>query len=163
MECPVCYDSEARCQFVCGHSFCYQCVKTWYQKGSSTCPMCRGGMCFRGVTCAKKAWDNDKREKILEDVIEELFEDMEDYDDYEYGVDMLEIMYDRYNTILDTFPCIYDESLEFILRNPWICIDDVKDEVFHEVPTYMRYLMVPKTAYGVKRTLGPVDFRKYTT
>lgn len=155
MECPVCYDCEAQCDFVCGHSFCYQCVKTWYQKGTSTCPMCRRGMCFRGVIDAKKVWNREKRERLLEDVVEELFLDMEDYDDYEYGVDMLEIMYDRFNTIIETFPYIDEDTFWFILQNPWITIDEQKVYGFHEVPTYMRYLMVSKTAYGVKRTLGP--------
>ena len=151
MECPVCYECEARCEFVCGHSFCYQCVKSWYQKGSSTCPMCRSSMCFRGVVGAKRAWDLEKRESLLEAVVEELFNDIEDYGDYEYGVDVLEIIYDRFNSITDTFPYIDEETLDFVLRNPWINIQEKRVLEYHDIPTYMKYLMVSKTAYGVKR------------
>ena len=150
MECSVCYECEARCEFVCGHSFCYQCVKNWYQKGTPTCPMCRNGMCFRGITKIKKIWDDEKREKILEGIIEELLGHIEDYEEYEYGVDMLEIMYDRYNLMMENFPEINDESFEFILNNTWIGLNNFQEKIYYEVPTFMRYLMIPKTSYGVK-------------
>jgi hypothetical protein len=55
MECPVCYESEARCRFTCGHGFCEGCTKSWYMKGKSSCPMCRASMCFKGITKLKKA------------------------------------------------------------------------------------------------------------
>ena len=150
MECPVCYDCEARCVFVCGHSFCYQCVKKWYQKGTSTCPMCRNSMCFRGITDVKKVWEQEKREKILEDVIEELLYDIDEYEEHEYGVCIMNIIYTKYNNLINAFPYIDDKTLDFIIRNPWIEVDKIKKCVFYEVPTYMRYLMVPKTSYGVK-------------
>ena len=113
--------------------------------------MCRSSMCFRGVVGAKRAWDLEKRESLLEAVVEELFNDIEDYGDYEYGVDVLEIIYDRFNSITDTFPYIDEETLDFVLRNPWINIQEKRVLEYHDIPTYMKYLMVSKTAYGVKR------------
>ena len=151
MECTICYESAARCEFVCGHSFCYQCVKTWYQKGSQTCPMCRGGMCFRGVLDAKREWDCEKREVVLAGVVEDILGDIEDYEDYEYGVDMLGLVYDRYNKVIEEFPGIDGDTLDMVLRVPWIDLDGPKVRTYHDVPTYLRYLMVSRTSYGVKR------------
>lgn len=147
MTCTICYENDARCEFVCGHSFCYHCVKTWYQKGSQTCPMCRGRMCFKGVLEAKKAWDCEKREKVLEEVVEELFEELEEH---EYGVYILEFVHERYNTLLRDYPWIDNESLRFVLQSPWIQLVTQVDRVYDEFPTYTRYLMVPKTSYGVR-------------
>jgi hypothetical protein len=152
MECSVCYEGlNNPCEFVCGHSFCYQCVKTWYQKGSQTCPMCRTTMCFRGVSGLKREWEREKREGILESVVENLLGDMEGGDDYEYGMDMLALVYDRYNKMVDEYPWIDVETLEYVLLTPWIDIDGPRIREYHDVPTYMRYLMVSKTSWGVKR------------
>ena len=148
MECPVCYESRSECKFVCGHSFCYQCVKTWYQKGSQTCPMCRTTMCFKGVRCAKREWEREKREGILASVLEELLDDPEDF---EYGVDIMGFMYERYNTLMENYPGIDGDTLDYVLRNPWVDIEVDRVLEYHEVPTYMRYLMVSKTSWGVKR------------
>ena len=153
MECTICYESDARCEFVCGHSFSYQCVKTWYQKGSHTCPMCRGDMCFRGVTHAKKVWDCEKREQVLEEVIEELFGEMDEADDYEYYVEMMSVVYERFNKVLEEFPAIDSEMLDFVLRVPWIDLNVSIERGFYEFPTYTRYIMVSKTAYGVHRKI----------
>ena len=147
MECPVCFERDAVCQFTCSHSFCYACVKTWYQKGSSTCPMCRTNMCFAGVRHAKREWDLERREKILESVVDEILNDPEDL---VYGVDMLEFMYDRFNAVIRYYPSIDDWTLDYILRHPWIYVDVERVRIFHEVPTYMEYIMISKTSYGVK-------------
>ena len=148
MECPVCYECSSECTFVCGHSFCYQCVKTWYQKGSQTCPMCRTTMCFRGGRCAKKEWDQEKREGILAAVVEELLHDPEDF---EYGVDIVGFIHERYNTLMENYPGIDGDTLDYVLRNPWVDIEMERVMMFHEIPTYMKYLMVPKTSYGVQQ------------
>ena len=148
MECPVCYErSQSPCRFVCGHSFCYQCVKTWYQKGSSTCPMCRGDMCFRGLREVKRGWDDERREGVLEEFVEYVMEDMEEC---EYMVDVLEYVYERYNTLVRMYPGIDHEILWYVLRSPYFRLDVRRVWVEDEFPTYMRYLMVPKTAYGVR-------------
>lgn len=155
MECPVCYECEARCTFVCGHSFCYRCVKTWYQKGSATCPMCRNAMCFRGVVEAKRSWEREKKDAVLAEVLEELMEDIEEEGDFEYAVDMLGIVHERYNKIMEDYPDTDDETLSYILRAPWVNIVD-PECIWppQDVPTHERNLMVSKTAYGFKRPLG---------
>ena len=49
-ECPVCYINTPDFQINCGHSFCYHCIKQWYQESETqTCPMCREYMEFREV------------------------------------------------------------------------------------------------------------------
>ena len=49
-ECPVCYIRASNFQINCGHSFCYQCIKHWYQESETqTCPLCREYMEFREV------------------------------------------------------------------------------------------------------------------
>lgn len=151
MECPVCYDCEARCEFVCGHSFCYQCVKTWYQKGSPTCPMCRSSMCFKGILEVKKVWNRERREKVLENAVNEILDDPEDF---EYGVDMMGFLHERFNTLVEAYPDIDDETLDYVLRTPWLEIVIDKFMIYYDIPTYMMYLMVSKTSYGVKGALG---------
>lgn len=153
MECTICYERDARCDFVCGHSFCYQCVKTWYQKGTHTCPMCRRSMCFRGVMRAKKVWDRENREHVLAEVIEELLFEIDEAEYHEYGVDMIGDVYDRFNKVLEEFPTIDNELLDVILRMPWIDFNIKNEHGFYEFPTYTRYLMVPKTSYGVHRKI----------
>jgi hypothetical protein len=110
-------------------------------------------MCFRGVTRAKKIWDSEKREQILGEVIEELFGDMDEEEDYEYCVDMMCVVYERFNKVLEEFPTIDNNLLDFILRVPWIDLNVRVEHGFYEFPTYTRYLMVPKTAYGVHRKI----------
>lgn len=141
----MCYDGfTTPCEFLCGHSFCYQCVKTWYQKGTSTCPMCRGGMCFRGMRGVKQEWEDEMREGVLHDFIDFLIEDL---GNSEYGMDVLSFVYERYNTLLKICPEIDEGTLAYILRAPYFTIK--LKRMGWEVPTYMRYLMVPKTAWGV--------------
>ena len=147
MECKICYECLPECRLTCGHSFCYQCVKTWYQKGSHTCPMCRGGMCFRGFVDMRRAWDMERREGILEEFVTFLMDDM---GGSEYLLDVLEFVHERFNTLMRVYPGIDDELLEFIIRAPYFRLDVRRIAAFDEFPTYMRYLMVPKTANGVR-------------
>jgi hypothetical protein len=104
-------------------------------------------MCFAGVRHAKREWDLERREKILESVVDEILNDPEDL---VYGVDMLEFMYDRFNAVIRYYPSIDDWTLDYILRHPWIYVDVERVRIFHEVPTYMEYIMISKTSYGVK-------------
>ena len=102
-------------------------------------------MCFAGVRHAKREWDTERREKILESVVEDLL-------DLVYDVDMLEFMYYRFNMIVRCYPHIDDWTLDYILRHPWIYVDVDRVHVYYEPPTYLATLMVSKTAYGLKRT-----------
>ena len=68
MSCIVCMDGIVDCDLVCGHSFCCTCVKEWYMKGNSTCPMCRTNICFRGFTHSVKKWRKERDEQKLDSV-----------------------------------------------------------------------------------------------
>ena len=39
--CPICEEFQMSVQLSCGHFFCKQCIQTWVNKSSKTCPMCR--------------------------------------------------------------------------------------------------------------------------
>lgn len=109
-------------------------------------------MCFRGMRELRDAWDAERREGILHAVIEEVIE----WCDSEYLLYTVMFLQERYNTIVNLYPMVDDDLLDFVLRYPSIQINTRRDWVVHDVPTYMRYLMIPKTSYGVKslRTLS---------
>ena len=146
LECPICYQAQTNpCALVCGHSFCYPCVKAWYQKGSATCPMCRNSLCFRGVLEAKRAWAREKKEAVLAEALEELMEDED-----EYMVEMVAIVHERFNEVMEYFPDTDDETLAYVLRVPWISFTEPASrrfQVFHD-PVRV------KAAYKVKRNLS---------
>jgi len=121
--------------------------------------MCRHGLCFRGVLGAKHAWDREKKEMVLTEVLEEL---MDDDDDLEYMVDMVSIVHERFNEVMDQFPDTDDETLAYVLRVPWIPFTEPASRrawVSHD-PTHSKHPMVPKRAYGVKRRLSRPRSRK---
>lgn len=75
-ECEVCYSAKSNCHLVCGHSFCTGCVRTWYHKGSKTCPMCRGKLYFKRMP--RKEWDeehlNEKKELIFQEALDDVLD-----------------------------------------------------------------------------------------
>jgi hypothetical protein len=101
-------------------------------------------MCFRGFRDLKERWDVERREGVLEEFVDELMGV-----ECEYMMDVLAFVYDRYNTLVRYYPRIGDELLAFVLRSPYFRIHVRRLKVSDEFPTYMRYLMVPKTSYGV--------------
>ncbi len=86
-------DCDADCKLVCSHSFCSGCVKEWYMKGNSTCPMCRKNICFRGFTHAVNKWRQEKEDQQLTDVFSRALDYIleentsESGSDYESGSD----------------------------------------------------------------------------
>jgi len=146
-ECPICYECECECcDFTCGHSFCYRCVKTWYQKGTETCPLCRAEMCFFGMRELKRAWDDEMREDVLTYVVESVFKELEP----NIVLGALKYVYERYNTLMEMYPDTRHEIIGFILMSPHIKFDAIVIRVMDDIPTYMKNLMIPKTSYGVK-------------
>ena len=110
---------------------------------------------FQGCAVGEEGvWEREKREAILECVVEEMLDDPEDF---AYGVDMLEFMHERYNTLMEDYPGIDGDTLEYVLSNPWLDISVERVSGYHDVPTYMRYLMVSKTSWGVKRARGTLS------
>lgn len=119
--------------------------------------MCRNAMCFKGVVEAKRSWEREKKDAVLAEVLEELMEDIEEEGDFEYAVDMLGIVHERYNKIMEDYPDTDDETLSYILRAPWVNIIEPGSrhvKILRDIPTYLDHLMVSKTAYGFKRPLG---------
>lgn len=47
-ECMICMDATANICLPCAHSFCEDCIKSWYTKHSS-CPMCRSQLSSSAV------------------------------------------------------------------------------------------------------------------
>jgi len=94
-------------------------------------------------------WDAERREGVLYEFVEYL---MGGLGYSEYLVDVLEFVYERYNMVTRVCPGIDHELLGFILRNPYFRLDVRRVPIQDDVPTYMRNLMVPKTAWGLRRT-----------
>lgn len=74
MECPVCYENRANKKLVCGHEFCGDCVKTWYMRGSGTCPMCRRNVHYRRMPVNQ--WRQEAEESKKETVFQESFDEL---------------------------------------------------------------------------------------
>jgi len=79
MECAVCYCNNANCKLICGHSFCHQCVKDWYQKGAEqTCPMCRHKLYFKGMYKVTPVWEEERfykqRDEAFAEAVDQIFE-----------------------------------------------------------------------------------------
>jgi len=67
-------DNDDACKLTCSHRFCHSCVKGWYTKGNSTCPMCRRPMYFRGFSKTIRKWEDEKLEQMYADVYSESME-----------------------------------------------------------------------------------------
>lgn len=97
MECAVCYCNASNCKLVCGHSFCRQCVKDWYQKGSEqTCPMCRHRLYFKGMYKITPVWEQERFEQQRDDAfaeaVDQILEEEDDVADHmEIDEDPMEI------------------------------------------------------------------------
>ncbi len=142
----MCYENEACCKFTCGHNFCNQCTKNWYQKGQSTCPMCRASMCFKGIMRAKKIWHREKQEETYKNLVTLIFDElMGDYIDI--VLECLEVVQNRYEYMMLKYPGISCKKLDIILRMTWIDIDYLMNspiENIYEPMTFEKYLMVSK-------------------
>lgn len=107
-DCGVCYTNEPRCKLVCGHAFCYQCVKNWYQKSEDpSCPMCRGSLYFRNMRCHVDKWEDERVAAYNEECFNEALEQIFDEDDLEYyGTDEIlweiEELQKRYHDFVDS-------------------------------------------------------------
>lgn len=152
MECPVCYESKTLCTFTCGHSFCHTCTKSWYNQGSSSCPMCRKSLCFKGFTKLKKKWFREKQEQVYLDLITQMTNELrEEYLDV--MLMCITVVQNRFEYVMSKYPEISCEELSFVLRVTWIDVDVLMNDtssVIYEPKTFMRYIFVNGTEYGVK-------------
>lgn len=147
MECPVCYEPTARCQFKCGHVFCHSCTKTWLYKGNSSCPMCRKSLCFDGMIRLKKKWNRENCEDVFQGILEEVCD--ENY--IHVLLNCISMVQERFNYVSKRFPDLEPLDIDFILRYAWIPIEALLDHHFVEyfdIFTFERLLFVNRTKYG---------------
>ena len=147
MECPVCYEPTARCQFKCGHVFCHSCTKTWLYKGNSSCPMCRKSLCFNGMIRLKKKWNRENCEDDFQGILEEVCD--ENY--IHVLLNCISMVQERFNYVSKRFPDLEPLDIDFILRYAWIPIEALLDHHFVEyfdIFTFERLLFVNRTKYG---------------
>ena len=153
--CPVCYDRNAKCTFICKHAFCYECVQKWYEGGANSCPMCRRSMCFKGITHSKSRWEEQRKFTLFANLVEEIFEDLHDTDDIVFFTECLRIIQERFNYMMSKYSDTDLDLFEWVLRMTWFSVDFIMNESrrrFHESPTFTKYLLVSDTVYGVKNT-----------
>lgn len=74
----MCYEKRANKKLVCGHEFCGDCVKTWYMRGTATCPMCRQNLHYRRMPVNKwrEEADENKKKTVFQESFDELLEDI---------------------------------------------------------------------------------------
>jgi len=108
MECAVCYEKSARCKLVCGHSFCSDCVKTWYTKGSGTCPMCRKKIHYRRMPLKK--WSEEAKENEKQAIFEE---SVNEYLEYYPDIGVLDELQRTFRAIKESCDA---EDIDYILN-----------------------------------------------
>jgi len=154
MECPVCYDNNAKCKFTCGHTFCETCTKKWIHKGNTTCPMCRASICFKGITKQKKIMKMESLHEIYIDAVSNLFEDyLDEYSDI-FMIFLL-VIQERFNYTLKKFPDITIEQMNDVLLYTWISISDLVEDttyIVYEPQTYRKFLFVGRNEYAVRES-----------
>lgn len=75
-ECVMCCTNPSNCNLICGHSFCRDCVKTWYLKCKlePTCPNCRHKLYFKGMYKMTDTWEEEAETMKNEDAFNEAFD-----------------------------------------------------------------------------------------
>ncbi|NXO77531.1 DZIP3 ligase, partial [Sitta europaea] len=63
--CTICHEELGRnsCELECGHEFHRECIRTWLQEHSSTCPICRDYAVLPADLPERPAWNGSKRYK----------------------------------------------------------------------------------------------------
>ena len=130
-SCAVCMDNVPRCHLVCGHTFCFCCVKEWYFKSEEpSCPMCRRDMYFKGMYKQIDEWEEEKQESIIEEVYSDVFDSIcEDFlgEDFEFDFDEDDVM-TPHELMLEELMILEDKFKKFML-----CGRDWNAEVLFEV------------------------------
>ena len=116
MECEVCYCNNANCKLVCGHSFCHECVKTWYHKGANDgCPKCRKKLYFKRMPLKK--WKSDavqeKKDAVYNEAFDEILVEFPSW----LVMDELVMMEKTYSFLKKCGEEITDEDIYYILES----------------------------------------------
>jgi hypothetical protein len=158
MECPVCYESKhsREClKFTCGHTFCKECTKTWYMKGTSSCPMCRKSLCFKGFTRLRGHWFRERQERVYLDLVTQITDELRD-EYLDVVLACISAVQARYDYVTCAYPRVSCEELAFVLRATWVDVDTLMrgvPVVVYEPQMYRKFLFVNRTEYGLKNFL----------
>ena len=173
MECPICYCDDAKCQLVCGHSFCRACVKEWWTKScdDATCPMCRQTLYFNGMYKKVDEWDKERmdirNEAVYERIFNEIMEDLDEevVDDFDRSMAMFSIMnleevYNRIVAMEWDFDeeTMYDLINEYMIEMRW----DYGPVTYDDVMPHEKLLFVPKKSSAIQRTFGFTVGREFS-
>ena len=114
--------------------------------------MCRKSLCFKGFTKLKKKWFREKQEHVYLDLITQMTDELrEEYIDV--MLMCITVVQNRFEYVMCKYPDISCEELSFVLRVTWVDVDVLMNEtssVIYEPKTFMRYIFVNSTEYGVK-------------
>jgi Ring finger domain len=119
MECSVCYCNVPNCKLVCGHSFCRDCVKTWYLKGAeATCPMCRKNLYFKRMPIKKWRRDAEEEKKnvIFQEAFDECLEMIVDGDAPSWMVKDELVMMEKTFKYLKSRQDVTGEDIDYVLN-----------------------------------------------
>lgn len=150
MECPVCYNNQTSCSLVCGHSFCRDCIKSWYYKSTEqcTCPMCRRDLYFKGMNNIVAKWEDERRDEQLQDLFarafdEALTEDDLDFFGSEFVLDQLICIEERFNKLSDSDYSI--EDIEYLIDDFMLeLVTDFYEIWDDEFTLFLKFLFVTK-------------------
>jgi hypothetical protein len=114
--------------------------------------MCRKSLCFKGFTKLKKKWFREKQEQVYLDLITQMTDELrEEYLDV--MLMCITVVQNRFEYVMSKYPEISCEELSFVLRVTWIDVDVLMNDtssIIYEPKTFMRYIFVNGTEYGVK-------------
>jgi len=163
-DCGVCYVNEPRCKLVCGHAFCYQCVKSWYQKSDEpSCPMCRGSLYFRKMRKHLDKWEAEgidaHNEECFNNALEEIFdeEDLEYFgtDDILFEIEELQKRYQDFVYSGYDMEEILSASEEDIITSSGL--PHILDDMFIKNPFVSKHQSQRRKMRTGKRVMGKRD------
>ena len=109
--------------------------------------MCRGSLCFKGITKLKKEWEQEKKKQVYLDLMTQIFDEFtEEYMDIIHMC--LSVVQNRFEYIICKYPKISCEELDSVLRTTWLDVDYLMNEPSvkkHPEPrTFEKYLMISR-------------------
>ena len=124
-------------------------------KGTSSCPMCRKSLCFKGFTKLKSIWFRERQERVYADLVARIIDELSDgYLDVVLAC--ISIVQARFEYVMRAYPRVSCEDLDFVLRVTWVDVDTLMCGVpvrVYEPQMYRKFLFISRTEYGLKNFL----------